>query len=60
MNKVLIAIPIIVIVVLSGVYVLLTQQPAPSQGGPYGPPSSSSTENVTARYKTTSFIVLRV
>src|SRR3990170_4228170 len=56
MNKVLIAIPIIVIVVLSGVYILLTQQPAPSQGGPYGPPSSSSIEGVTVRYKTASFV----
>jgi hypothetical protein len=56
MNKVLIAIPIIAIVVLFGVYILLTQQAGPSQGGPYGPPSSSSTEGVTVRYKTASFV----
>ncbi len=56
MNKVLIAIPIIVIVVLSGAYILLTQQPASPQGGPYGPPSSSSTEDETVTYKTASFV----
>jgi hypothetical protein len=56
MNKALIAIPIIIIVALSGAYILFTQQVAPSQGGPYGSPSSSSTEGATVRYKTASFV----
>jgi len=56
MKKAVIAIPVIVVLVLSGVYILLTQQTAPSQGGPCGPQTASSTEGVTVRYKTTSFI----
>jgi hypothetical protein len=56
MKKALVAIPIVVIVALSGAYILFTQMAAPSQGGPYGLPSQSSTEGVTVRYKTVSFI----
>jgi len=56
MNKALIVIPIIVIIALSGAYILLTQQAAPSQGGPYGSSSPSSTESVTVNYKTANFI----
>jgi hypothetical protein len=58
MNKALVAVPVIIIVALSvGVYILLSQQSAPSQGGPYGTPTaSSSTEGVAVRYKTVSFV----
>jgi hypothetical protein len=56
MKKVLIAIPIIVVIVVSASIILFTQQAAPSEGGPYGPPSHSSTDGVIVRYKTASFV----
>jgi hypothetical protein len=56
MKKVFIIIPVIAIVIASVVagYVLLNQQSAPSQEGPYGPPENSN-EATTVRYKSVSF-----
>jgi hypothetical protein len=48
-NKALITIPIIVIIVIGGAYILFSQRAAPSQEGP-------SAEAITIRYKTISFI----
>jgi hypothetical protein len=55
MRKAFLAIPIILIVLIAiaGSYYFFNQQNAPSQDGPYGPPSSEAN---TVRYKTTSFI----
>jgi hypothetical protein len=60
MKKVFLVIPIIAIVVIAGSIIALTQQgkpsqSQPSQGGPYGPPSSSNTGASTIEYKTVSF-----
>lgn len=56
MKKALIVIPVIAVIVIAAVagYVLLSQQSAPTQGGPYGSPSASD-EGTTVRYKSVSF-----
>jgi hypothetical protein len=55
MRKALLAIPIVIIIVAAGLYVLFNQSFEPSQEGPYGPVSPSG-EVVTVKYKTASFI----
>jgi len=55
MKKILIIIPLVAVIAISVGYVLLTRFPAPSNGGPYGPPSSSATEGETVRYRSVSF-----
>ncbi len=56
MKKIFLTIPVIVIIVVavSVEYILFSQSNAPSQKGPYGPPSS--TEGEIVRYKTASFV----
>jgi hypothetical protein len=55
MRKALLAIPIIIIILAAGLYVLFNQSVGPSQEGPYGPVSPSG-EVVTVKFKTASFI----
>jgi hypothetical protein len=55
MRKALLAIPIVIIIVAAGLYVLFNQSFEPSQEGPYGPVSPSG-EVVTVKFKTASFI----
>jgi len=55
MRKALLAIPIVIIIVAAGLYVLFNQSFEPSQEGPYGPVSPSG-EVITVKYKTASFI----
>lgn len=55
MRKGIIVIPIIAIIVVAGVFVYFNLQSQPSsQGGPYGPPSSSN-EAASVRYKSVSY-----
>lgn len=55
MRKGIIVIPFIAIIVVAGVFVYFNLQSQPSsQGGPYGPPSSSN-EAATVRYKSVSY-----
>jgi hypothetical protein len=55
MRKMFLVIPIVVVVVIAGIVVFLSQQQGqPSQGGPYGPPSSAN-EATTVKYKSVSY-----